>query len=210
MTLGLAHDNGENVPEPPGDAEGGPSRTEGRWMRRRRLERQLHDGAALRISAMSLRLGVLLENAPSSDAGWSRDIVELQEQVHAALQELREVAGKIYPPLLDEAGLGPALRELVHTTGVGATLDVADERFGPAAEGAAYFAAAECLAAPHPRGRGVTIRAARDAGTLMLSISGVEPRQGPPVEDEAKPLGGSVEVTHAGDVATIVARFPCG
>ncbi len=220
MTLGLAHD-GENVHEPAvddagessgPDVEAGRSRTEGRWLQRRRLERQLHDGAALRISAMSLRLGVLLENAPSSDDEWSRDIVELQEQVHAALQELRDVAGKIYPPLLDEAGLGPALRELVHSTGVDATLDVADDRFGAAAEGAAYFAAAECLAAPRAAGGTVTVHVRRDAGALVLSISGVEPWQGPPVEDEAKPLGGSVEVTHAGEAqrVTIVARFPCG
>ena len=60
------------------------------------------------------------------------------------------MAGALYPPLLDEAGLGPALRELVTATGAVARVDVADVRCGTAAEGAAYFAVAGCLAAAEP------------------------------------------------------------
>ena len=68
------------------------------------------------------------------------------------LQELRDVAGKIYPPLLDQAGLGPALREVADRVRPPVRVHAADERFGPAAEGAAYFAVSGCLDALDPDG----------------------------------------------------------
>ena len=121
------------------------------WRRRRRLERRLHDGPALRLSALSLRLGVLRAEIPDqaldgADA-WRRGLDECADELAAALQELREVAGAIYPSLLEEAGLGPALRELVAATGARARVEAVDTRCGAAAEGAAYFAAAACLEA---------------------------------------------------------------
>jgi signal transduction histidine kinase len=197
------------APSPPADDD--RQRGEDRWRRRRRLERELHDGAALRISSLALRLG-LLRAGEGRGPGWERDIVELQDEVAAALQELRDVARQIYPPLLDEAGLGPALRELVTSGGTDAVLDVPDERFGPAAEGAAYFAVAECLEAAAGRTLGVRVR--REDGALVLVISGADPALGLPVHDEARPLGGTVAVEDDTETdeggATIVARFPCG
>ena len=87
------------------------------WVRRRLLERQLHDGASLRISALALRLGLLRYQSPRDEDDWQNRIAELQDELHAVLQELRAVSAQIYPPLLDQAGLGPALRELVDQSG---------------------------------------------------------------------------------------------
>ncbi|MCD2188203.1 histidine kinase [Actinomycetospora soli] len=165
------------------------------WTRRRQLERRLHDGAAVRISSLALRLGVL--DAPREQ------IEALQDEVAAALDELRAVAAGIYPPLLHEAGLGPALAERARATGVDVALDVADDRCGPAAEGAAYFALVEVLAAA--RGPlAVTVR--RDGATLVVAVAGADPGLAAVLADEAGPLGGDVAVT----AAEIVGRFPCG
>jgi hypothetical protein len=180
-----------------------------RWRDRQTLERRLHDGPALRLSALTLRLGVLRADAPADDGAWKRGLDAFQGEIESALQELREVAGALYPPLLDEAGLGPALRELVTATGAVARVDVADVRCGTAAEGAAYFAVAACLAhdgnASHRPTLGIGARV--EDGDLVLTLTGVHPGRAADVLDEAAPLGGSVTVSD--DPTTIIARFPC-
>lgn len=178
------------------------------WRRRRGLERRLHDGLALRLSALSLRLGVLRADAPDGADAWRRGLDECADELAAAVQELREVAGAIYPSLLEEAGLGPALRELVAATGARARVDAVDTRCGAAAEGAAYFAAAACLEAAGDDPVDVGVRV--EDGHLVLVLAGVDPGLRATVCDEAEPLGGSVEVGGPGDgTATITARFPC-
>jgi signal transduction histidine kinase len=201
------------VPAPETDAGDDRRRHQERWHRRRCLERQLHDGAALRISSMALRLGALDRDArPEDPHAWRRDLAALQGEVEAALEELRAVAGQIYPPLLHEAGLGPALRELVTARGYDADLDVTAGRAGPAVEGAVYFALAECLAASaatltiHIR----TERGGAQEDDVIVVIDGADPALAPPVRDEAGPLGGTVDVvTTPAGAATITARFPC-
>ena len=129
-----------------------------------------------------------------------------QSELESALEELREVAGALYPPLLDEAGLGPALRELVTATGAVARVDVADVRCGTAAEGAAYFAVAGCLAAAELGAAEIGIHVRVENDDLVLTLTGVDPDQCRPVLDEAAPLGGCAELTGP---AEITARFPC-
>ena len=177
------------------------------WQRRRRLERRLHDGAALRISALTLQLGLFRHRIPGSEASLDSSIDELQNELHAVLQELREVAAALYPPLLDDAGLGPALREEAGRLGVPATISVPDARFGPAAEGAAYFAVAECLAGRTADAEPVVVTVCRDGDWLVVRVDGVGPAQAVHFRDGARPLGGTVETT--GD-DVIVARLPCG
>ncbi|MDL5156625.1 histidine kinase [Actinomycetospora termitidis] len=165
------------------------------WQRRRGLERRLHDGAALRISSLALRLGLLDAPREQVDA--------LQGEVASALDELRAVAAGIYPPLLHEAGLGPALLEAVRASGADVALDVTDERCGAAAEGAAYFALVDVLAA----GSGpLAVTARREGSTLVVRIDGADPALACVLDDEAAPLGGTVDT----DSSLIVARFPCG
>jgi signal transduction histidine kinase len=179
-----------------------------------RLERKLHDGASLRISAMSLRLGLLRGEA--GDASFQQAVGELQDELHAVLDELRAVADDIYPPLLDQAGLGPALRELAVSSGLEVTVRAVDERFGTAVEGAAYFAVADCLAA-RADGTGpveVTVRREdqySDDRYLVVTLTGVPTCHADVMADHAEAMGGSVEVqnveVHNG--GTITVRIPC-
>jgi signal transduction histidine kinase len=178
------------------------------WLRRMRLERKLHDGASLRISAMSLRLGLLRGEA--GDTSFQRAVGELQDELHTVLDELRAVADSIYPPLLDQAGLGPALRELAMHSGREVTVRAVDERFGTAVEGAAYFAVADCLAA-WTEGAGpveVTVDRERDGDDryLVVTLTGVPACHAVVMADHAEAMGGSVEVTNG---ATIRVRIPC-
>jgi hypothetical protein len=210
------------VPAPETDARDDRRRHQERWRRRRCLERQLHDGAALRISSMALRLGALDREARTGAVGagddhaWRRDLAALQGEVEAALEELRAVAGQIYPPLLHEAGLGPALRELVTARGHDVALDVTDDRWDPAVEGAVYFALADALASSAAP---LTIRIRTEGGgpgdgrqedDVVVVIEGADPVLAPSVRDEAGPLGGTVDVVATPDgTTTITARFPC-
>jgi hypothetical protein len=187
----------------------------GSWHRRHQLERLLHDGASLRISALSLRLGLL--RGHDDDPAFQRSVDELQDELHHVLDELREVENRIYPSLLAEAGLGPALRELADESGAVLAVRDAGGRYGTAAEGAAYFAVADCLEASGAESaRRVEVLIGRESGTLVLSLRGLPACHADLVQDHARPLGGSVEVTAvtAGlddpdGGRTITVRIPC-
>lgn len=181
------------------------------WLRRRRLERQLHDGASLRLSALTLRMGLLDHQSTADHEEWRRGIGRIQDELHAALQELRDIAAKIYPPLLDEAGLGPALRELADQLGTDIRVTATDDRFGPAAEGAAYFALAEWLGAREPAGPPIRVTIGRQHDELVLDLTPIEPADLHHLLDHARPLGGVVfptaEPTDHGGPITM--RIPC-
>ena len=170
----------------------------------------MHDEASLRISALSLQLGLLPLRDTADVAGLEARIDVLQDELHAVLQELRDVAGQIYPPLLDQAGLGPALRELVDRLGAEVAISAPAVRFGPAAEAAAYFAIAECLACPDA-GSPVTLAISRELDELVLSFAGGSARCAEVIGDLAGPLGGTVEpiVGCGPNDTTITVRIPC-
>ncbi len=184
------------------------------WLGRRQIERQLHDGAALRISALTLRLGLLQHREPPDEATAQQCIEELQDELHAVLEELRDLADLIYPPLLDEAGLGPALRAVADQHGIPVEVVATGERFGPAAEGAAYFALARCLAALPAGAGGLEVVVRGESNELVVAVSGIEACHAELIHDEAGPLGGSVEVITMTDgdrpgCSKITTRIPC-
>ena len=131
------------------------------------------------------------------------------------LQELRDVAGKIYPPLLDQAGLGPALREAADRAGVPVRITADEDRFGPAAEGAIYFAVTGCLDALDGRAHEqVRLELHRDQDgcdgpTLVVEIAGVDVRHAEPMLDQVWRLGGTIDLSRGAGVGTITARIPC-
>jgi signal transduction histidine kinase len=180
------------------------------WQRRLRLQRQLHDGASLRISALVPQLGVVRTRVPEAQPDLDASIEGVQDQLHTVLQELREIARAIYPPVLDEAGLGPALRDHAEHTDVCVRIDVGSERLGPAVEGAAYFAVTACLADLPPGAPPVEVVARCEDGALVLVLSGVPPRLAPVVVDQVYGLGGEVTTTGAPERGTIEVRIPCG
>ncbi|MHA6795088.1 sensor histidine kinase [Pseudonocardia bannensis] len=188
------------------------------WLRRRRLERQLHDGAALRISALVLQLGLFRHRVPAGEPDLHASIDGLQDELHAVLQELRDVAGKIYPPLLDEAGLGPALREVTERVHSRVRITAPDERFGPAAEGAAYFAVVNCLDILTADAPPVEVTVRRDGAELTVQVAGMDVRHAELMHDQVRLLGGTVEISAlpapsatGGEPGpgTITARIPC-
>ena len=179
------------------------------WLRRRSLERQLHDGAALRISALTLQLGLFRHRVPEAEPDLHGSIDGLQDELHAVLQELRDVAGKIYPPLLDEAGLGPALREVADRIDTAVRIEAGDERFGPAAEGAAYFAATECIEAAAPSSSAIDVLVRREDDLLALDVVGVDLRHADAMLDVVRRLGGTIDVAGEPEAGRITARIPC-
>jgi Histidine kinase len=198
------------------------------WRRRRDLERRLHDGAALRVSALALQLGLLRHRRPVDERELAAAVDALQDELHLVLQELRDVAGRLYPPLLDEAGLGPALLEAAGRCPVPVRVDAPDERFDAAVEGAVYFALLGCLPGATEPGREhgrdglrgpvaarpVEIVLRREDDDLVVLVSGVPACHASAILDGIRLLGGTVAVQEpASDLsiepATITARIPC-
>ncbi|HXH80887.1 sensor histidine kinase [Nocardioides sp.] len=114
---------------------------------RRGLERDLHDGAQNRLVLMSVELGrlrSLLAEGRTSEA--AEVVAAVVRHNHDALQELRELAQGIYPPLLAERGLPPALRAAARRCAISCTVDADDiPRYDEAVEAAVYFCILEAL-----------------------------------------------------------------
>ena len=132
---------------------------------RRRLERDLHDGAQQRLVALSLTLRLARARLESDPAAATDLLESAGDELAQALEQLREVARGIHPALLSDRGLRPALEALAGRAPFVVDLDVTDERFGHALEVAVYYLVSEALtnAAKHsgaprcddgaPRGR---------------------------------------------------------
>ncbi|MGB0093177.1 MAG: histidine kinase [Solirubrobacteraceae bacterium] len=114
---------------------------------RRRLERNLHDGAQQRLVSLALALG-LAESKVKQEPDTTVTLLQAaREELTMALSELRELARGIHPAVLTERGLTYALTGLVERAPVEVALDVnLDRRPPPAIEAAAYYVVAEALA----------------------------------------------------------------
>jgi signal transduction histidine kinase len=156
----------------------------------RRLERDLHDGAQVRLATLALNLGMAREKLGGS--GDARDADAVRDLVDAALHgareaigDLRDLARGIHPPALDN-GLADALATLAAGSAIPAGLEVSiPVRPTPAIETIAYFCASELLAnaVKHSHAGTITIRAAGDEHTLRLTVTddgtgGADPERG--------------------------------
>ncbi len=113
---------------------------------RRRLERDLHDGAQQRLVSLALELRNVQAEVPEEPPGLSADLGRFAADVTTVLDELRELSRGIHPAILSEGGLGPALRTLARRSPVPVDLTVRlDHRYGDAVEVAAYYVASEAL-----------------------------------------------------------------
>ncbi len=112
---------------------------------RRKIERNLHDGAQQQLVALSIQLGLLEESA--EDAASVRQLApELQKSARAALDDLRALARGIYPPLLAEQGLVLALQAQARKTAVPVTIKANGiQRYPQDVEATVYFCALEAL-----------------------------------------------------------------
>jgi signal transduction histidine kinase len=142
--------------------------------RLRRIERDLHDGAQVRLAALAMTLGEIKESLET--AGDDRTLAlagAAHQNAKDTLAELRDLARGIHPPVLDR-GLGPALAILAGTSGIPARLaDSVRERPSPAIEAMAYFCAAELLAnvAKHSGASRVTIGVRDQGAGLVMSVT---------------------------------------
>jgi signal transduction histidine kinase len=143
--------------------------------RLRRIERDLHDGAQVRLAALAMTLGEIKENLEQSPADHhTLDLVGAAHQnAKDTLAELRDLARGIHPPVLDR-GLGPALGILAGTSAIPVALTVAvTERPSPAIEAMAYFCTAELLAnvTKHSGASHVTISVTEPGSGLVLTVT---------------------------------------
>src|SRR6266567_1979887 len=158
--------------------------------RLRRLERDLHDGAQIRLATLAMNLGMarrkLGDQGEVPDLGAARELVGAAHQnAKDALSELRELARGIHPPVLDN-GLADALASLAATSAIPAELAVSvPVRPTPAIETIAYFCATELLAnaAKHSEANSIKIFITERAGLLALQITddglgGADPSRG--------------------------------
>jgi signal transduction histidine kinase len=112
---------------------------------RRKIERDLHDGAQQRLVALAVKLQLAKMKSDDPEA-LGRLLDDLGEEVKETIEEMRELAHGIYPPLLRDSGLGDALRRAADRSPMPATVDIETERrFDAAIEAAVYFCCLEAL-----------------------------------------------------------------
>jgi signal transduction histidine kinase len=189
---------------------------------RRRVERNLHDGAQQRLVNLSLALGIA--RAQVGTTSEKEMVVALDEaaaELRLAVAELRELARGIHPVILSEAGLGPALASLADRSPIPVTVTaVPADRLPPPVEETAYYVASEALAnaAKHAHATTVTIGARRLNGELLVEVNddgvgGADPNgsglRG--LADRVAALDGQLRVhSPAGKGTRITAELPCG
>jgi signal transduction histidine kinase len=188
---------------------------------RRRIERDLHDGAQQRLVSIGLALRhAQHELAGPAPEGASRTLDGAVDEIAVAIAELRELARGLPPAQLD-AGLGPAFRELARRAPVAVDMRVGGERFDRGLEAAAWFIGCEGLtnAVKHSRATRVALSAERTNGVLVVSVAddGVGGAAAIPgsglsgLSDRVAALGGTLRIrSDPGTGTTLTAELPCG
>jgi PAS domain S-box-containing protein len=180
---------------------------------RRRLERNLHDGAQQRLVSLGLQLRMAEASVPAE----RRDIKERLSHITSGLtgvsDDLREIARGLHPEVLSNGGLGPALKTLARRSSVPVNLDVTiDRRLPDPIEVAAYYVVAEALTntAKHAQASEVTVGVQIQEAHLRLSIrddgiGGANAAKGSGLiglEDRVQALGGHIQVSSPQGIGT--------
>jgi PAS domain S-box-containing protein len=189
---------------------------------RRRLERNLHDGAQQRLVALSLTLRVCERKlAAGGDSEAGELLRSAKAELADALEELRELARGIHPAILTDHGLVPALQTLAERTSIpveiAATLD---GRLPQPVEAAAYYIVAEALtnASKHARASSVRVLVQRADGSAIVEVAddgvgSADERRGSGLRglrDRVEALGGELGLESPdGAGTTLTARLPC-
>jgi signal transduction histidine kinase len=187
----------------------------------RRIERDLHDGAQARLVALGMSLGMAEQKLASDPVAAQAFLADARRGAREALEELRDLARGIHPPVLADRGLEAAVTALTSRSPLRIKLEVdVNARPSPAVESAAYFVVAEALAniGKHANASHVEIAIHRDGKVLVAEITddgvGGANRAGPGLSGLARrveALDGSLEVTSLPDGPTTVrAVIPCG
>jgi signal transduction histidine kinase len=192
-------------------------------LERRRIERDLHDGAQQRLVALAVTLGEARQHLDDGDQETGQALVAAShEEAKAALKEIRDLVRGIHPVILEDRGLDAALSAVVARCPVPVTLEVQVSQRPPAAvESAAYFVVAEALTnvARHAGARRAWVTLARQRDRLLVEvrddgIGGASPERGTGLaglRDRVDALGGWMHVVSPpGGPTTLTVELPCG
>jgi signal transduction histidine kinase len=140
---------------------------------RRRLERNLHDGAQQRLVALALDLSLVQSKIEADPGGAAHLLAAAREELALAIEELRELARGLHPPVLTERGLRPALESLARRAPIPVRLEAPlSSRLPEAVEAAIYYVVAEALtnAAKHARAESAVVRLTVIGGRARIEI----------------------------------------
>ena len=182
---------------------------------RRRVERDLHDGAQQRLVTLGLSLRSAQAELPHDLEEIQAELSHVGDGLTAVLDELREISRGIHPAILSEGGLAPALKTLARRSPTPVALDVrVDGRLPDGVEVCAYYVVSEMLTntAKHAQASAVHVDVDRVDGVLRLvvrddGVGGADPRRGSGLvglRDRVEALGGSIAFESAKGAGTVV------
>jgi signal transduction histidine kinase len=182
---------------------------------RRRIERDLHDGAQQQLVTLGLALRSAQAELPHDLKDVRAELSHVQQGLADVLEELREISRGIHPAILSEGGLAPALKTLARRSPTPVALDVRVEgRLPDGVEVAAYFVVSEMLTNPakHAPASAVYVAEKRADGVLHISVrhdgvGGADPARGSGLvglRDRVEALGGTIAFQSAKGTGTAV------
>jgi signal transduction histidine kinase len=189
---------------------------------RRKLERDIHDGAQQQLVALAVRLN-LAQRLAAKEAPKVVDFLEgIKGETQEALENLRDLARGIYPPLLADKGLAAALESQARKATVPVTVEPNGiDRYPQEAEAAAYFCVLEALqnTAKYAEAASASVHVSQEDGDLVFTVSddgrGFDPATAPRgsglqnMRDRLEALGGTVKIDSApGRGTTVTGRIP--
>jgi signal transduction histidine kinase len=187
---------------------------------RRRLERDLHDGAQQRLVSLALRLRTIAATIPPELRELDQELAGVGNELDDVLDDLRELSRGIHPAILSEGGLGPALRTLARRSLVPVELQLGMEgRLPERVEVTAYYVVSEALtnAAKHANASAVQVDLDRDDGLVRLAIrddgvGGADPARGSGLiglKDRVEGTGGTLRVdSRPGEGTSLLVELP--
>jgi PAS domain S-box-containing protein len=187
---------------------------------RRRIERDLHDGAQQRLITLTVALRRADAKVPTGAEELRTDLTRVAEGLTTAIDELRELSRGIHPSILTEGGLSPALKALGRRSPVRVKLDLAfEQRLPDHVEVASYYTVSEALtnASKHANATRVWVSLRVEDDELLLSIGddgvgGADPNRGSGLtglRDRIEALGGRIRIeSPAGDGTRIEVEIP--
>jgi signal transduction histidine kinase len=172
---------------------------------RRRLERNLHDGAQQRAVSLGLRLRLAEDSVPPELGELKEQLSVIASGLTGLSEELREISHGIHPAIVSRGGLGPALKTLARRSMIPVTLDLGVPRRLPeSVEVAAYYVVAEAFtnAAKHSEASGLTVTVNADDDNLDLlvrddGVGGADSGRGSGLiglKDRVEALGGQLKI----------------
>jgi signal transduction histidine kinase len=189
---------------------------------RRRIERDLHDGAQQRLVLLGLKLRAAQATVPPGLGALDGELSRVAQGLANVQEELREIARGIHPAILAEGGLGPALKTLARRSPTPVALDVrAESRLPERVEVATYYVVSEALtnAAKHARASAVhvEVEATDDVVRLLVrddGAGGADPTRGSGLvglKDRVETLGGKITLdSPLGEGTTLSVELPLG